>query len=195
MVTNRRLLTKDQDDFFPTPEWCTEALFSVETFDGSIWEPACGDGAIVKVVQKYMNIGEPLIATDLNDHGYGIAGVDFLKSNIRVDNIITNPPYNIANEFTEHALDCASKKVALLVRLAFLEGQDRFNTIFDVTPPARVWVFSERITMYKKYAEDKSGSGTTAYAWVVWDSEHTTETELRWIKPGFKPKEKKNGRR
>jgi hypothetical protein len=49
--------------------------------------------------------------------------------------------------------------------------------------------------MYKKYAEDKSGSGTTAYAWVVWEAPHDKQTELKWIAPGFKPKEKKSGRR
>lgn len=191
MVTNRRIVSQDQIDIYPTPEWCTEALFSVESFEGSFWEPACGDGAIIQVASEYLEEGTHIIATDLHDHGYGIAGVDFLKTNIQVDNIVTNPPYNIANEFTLHALSLAQKKVALLVRLAFLEGQERYKEIFEVTPPARVWVFSERITMYKKYAEDKSGSGTTAYAWVVWEKEHEGPTELKWIKPGFKP----NGRR
>jgi hypothetical protein len=52
-------------------------------------------------------------------------------------------------------------------------------------PPARVWVFSERITFYPKGVEMK-GSGTTAYAWFVWDKDAASGTELKWFKPGYK---------
>jgi hypothetical protein len=69
--------------------------------------------------------------------------------------------------------------------LAFLEGANRANTIFLKSPPARVWVFSERITFYMKDAE-RAGSGTTAYAWFVWDKDASGPTELRWLKPGYK---------
>ena len=77
--------------------------------------------------------------------------------------------------------------MALLLRLAFLEGANRANTIFTQMPPARVWVFSERITFYMKGAR-RSGSGTTAYAWFIWDKESDGRTELRWFKPGTKAK-------
>ena len=33
-------------EFYPTPPEATRALLSVEHFHGSIWECACGDGAI-----------------------------------------------------------------------------------------------------------------------------------------------------
>jgi hypothetical protein len=72
-----------------------------------------------------------------------------------------------------------------LLRLAFLEGANRANTIFARIPPARVWVFSERITFYPKGVDPK-GSGTTAYAWFVWDKDATGSTELKWFKPGYK---------
>ena len=45
-------------------------------------------------------------------------------------------------------MEHANRKFALLLRLAFLEGANRANTIFAKIPPARVWVFSERITFY-----------------------------------------------
>ena len=59
------------------------------------------------------------------------------------------------------------------------------ESIFTRAPPARVWVFSERITFYPKNAEVK-GSGTTAYAWFVWDKDAPSGTELKWFKPGYK---------
>jgi len=44
------------------------ALLSVETFEGSIWEPACGDGAISKVL---LAAGFDVVSTDLIDRGFG----------------------------------------------------------------------------------------------------------------------------
>lgn len=38
-------------EFYPTPPEATRALLSVESFDGAIWEPACGDGAISEVLK------------------------------------------------------------------------------------------------------------------------------------------------
>jgi hypothetical protein len=126
-------------------------------------------------------------ATDLYARGYGELGVDFLKAKRKADNIVTNPPYNVAEAFVAQGLKLARHKFALLLRLAFLEGANRANTIFLKHPPARVWVFSERITFYMKHAE-RAGSGTTAYAWFVWDKAAKGPTELRWLKPGYKAK-------
>ena len=55
-------------DFYPTPPEAIRALLSVETFEGSIWEPACGDGAISKVL---LEAGHEVVSTDLIDRGYG----------------------------------------------------------------------------------------------------------------------------
>ena len=92
---------------------------------------------------------------------------------------------DVAEAFVAQGLKLARKKLALLLRLAFLEGANRAETIFLKHPPSRVWVFSERITFYMKDAE-RGGSGTTAYAWFVWDKDAAPGTELRWFKPGYK---------
>lgn len=42
------------------------ALLAAERFDGSIWEPACGQGRIAKVLQAK---GHDVVATDLVDYG------------------------------------------------------------------------------------------------------------------------------
>lgn len=169
-------------DFFPTPKWATFALIDNEKFKGDIWESACGDGAMSNVLEK---TGRTIISTDLYERGFGEAGHDFLTATRKVENIVTNPPYNCAEGFVSNGVKLASHKFALLLRLAFLEGGNRANTIFSRIPPARVWVFSERITFYMKGAS-KGGSGTTAYAWFVWDKEAPNGTELKWFKPGYK---------
>jgi len=180
--TIKRFADLNGPDYFPTPRWATFALIDNERFDGDIWECACGDGAMSKVLEE---TGQKVISSDLYRRGYGEAGVDFLKTKRSADNIVTNPPYNSAEGFVSAGVRLARRKFALLLRLAFLEGANRAKTIFSQSPPSRVWVFSERITFYPTGVQPK-GSGTTAYAWFVWDKDATGPTELRWIKPGYK---------
>ena len=180
--TLKRFADINGPDFYPTPAWATHALIDNENFTGKIWECACGDGAMSNVLRL---TGNPVESSDLYDRGFGETGIDFLKTNRQVSNIITNPPFNSAEGFVKNALCQADRKIAFLLRLAFLEGANRANTIFGVSPPSRVWVFSERITFYPK-GVTRAGGGTTAYAWFVWDKEHHGRTELAWLKPGYK---------
>jgi len=182
--TLKRFADLDGPDFFPTPGWATHALIDNETFEGAIWESACGNGAMSEVLK---NASPNVQSSDLYDRGYGEGGIDFLASDWRTDNIVTNPPYNAAEGFVRKGLELSRHKFALLLRLAFLEGANRQRTIFSDCPPTRVWVFSERITFYPAGAVQK-GTGTTAYAWFVWDNDAPSTTELRWLKPGYKAK-------
>ena len=180
--TLKRFADLEGPDFFPTPPWATFALIDNESFKGDIWECACGDGTMSRVLEE---TGCAVPSSDLYDRGYGDIGVDFLDSERRADNIITNPPYNSAEGFVANGVEFAKHKFALLLRLAFLEGANRARTIFTKCPPSRVWVFSERITFYPVGVEVK-GTGTTAYAWFVWDKDAPSGTELRWFEPGYK---------
>jgi hypothetical protein len=180
--TPRRFADLDGPDYFPTPPWATFALIDNESFDGEIWECACGDGAMSRVLEQ---TGRKIRSTDLVDRGYGESGVDFLQATARADNIVTNPPYNSAEAFVRVGVKLARRKLALLLRLAFLEGARRCETLFTQTPPSRVWTFSERITFYPAGATRK-GAGATAYAWFVWDKHAPGGTELRWLGPGYK---------
>jgi hypothetical protein len=182
--TMKRFADLDGPDFFPTPPWATYALIENEKFDGEVWESACGDGTMSRVLEE---TGQPVRSSDLYDRGFGESGVDFLTTQSGADNIVTNPPYNCAEGFVASGVKQANRKLALLLRLAFLEGANRARTIFAVTPPSRVWVFSERITFYPSGVEPK-GSGTTAYAWFVWDKGAPGSTELKWFDPGYKAK-------
>jgi hypothetical protein len=182
--TTKRFADLNGPDFFPTPKWATHALIDNEGFKGDIWECACGDGSMSAVLEQ---TGRNIISSDLYDRGYGEANHDFLESWRKAPNIITNPPFNAAEGFVETGLEKASQKFALLLRLAFLEGGNRQRTIFSKAPPSRVWVFSERITFYPAGAVQK-GSGTTAYAWFVWDKNASNGTELKWFEPGLKAK-------
>ncbi|MCA0051640.1 hypothetical protein LB577_32560 [Mesorhizobium sp. B283B1A] len=182
--TMKRFADLAGPDYFPTPAWATHALMENEKFSGEIWECACGDGAMSRVLESR---GNPVRSSDLFNRGFGEAGIDFNIARTPAENIVTNPPYNSAESFVRSGVKLARNKFALLLRLAFLEGANRANTIFAECPPARVWVFSERITFYPAGAV-QAGSGTTAYAWFVWDKNAPAQTELKWFPPGYKAK-------
>lgn len=170
------------DDFYPTPPEMTEALLSVEKFDGEIWEPACGDGAMSSVLEA---AGYAVNSTDLIDRGFGVGGVDFLlDAKTQAANVITNPPFKFTEEFIIKAVSVASRKVAILGRLQLLEGQGR-RKIWDATPFARVWIFSRRIA-FKKPGETDYGTkggkgGMIPYAWYVWDKSHVGPPQVGWL--------------
>jgi len=130
--TMKRSADLDGVDFYPTPAWATYALIDNERFEGDIWECACGDGSMTEVLGQ---TGRRVISSDLYDRGFGERGHDFLTSNRRAANIITNPPFHSAEGFVAQCHNLADTKFALLLRLAFLEGANRTRTIFHKHPP------------------------------------------------------------
>lgn len=169
---------RPENDFYPTSPETTLALLKKEKFEGSIWEPACGDGAICRVLEQegYQDI----IASDLIARGYGTTPHDFLLSDWTADNIITNPPFTLAQEFVVKSLSCTTGKVAMLAKLAFLEGQKR-KSFFESTPLARVHVFSKRVNFYREGVRGKLGTSMIAFAWYVWEHGHEGPPTITWI--------------
>ena len=166
--------SRQKDDFYATPPRTTKALLNVEKFKGDIWEPCCGQGHISRVLMEH---GYSVRSTDLVDRGYGQPRIDFLLETKRCDNIITNPPYKNALEFAEHAVQLCDRKVALLLKLNFLEGIRR-KSFFETRPPAWVYVFSQRQSLMKNGEPYKGGM--MALAWFVWDSAQR-QTRVGWL--------------
>ena len=170
-------LKRAKADFYPTPRETTEALFKREIFRGLVWECASGNGAMARVIENY----NPCFASDIrtDESIYGQKGIDFLVTDKEVPNIVTNPPYILAKQFVEWALICATEKVAMLLKLVFLESAGRYY-LFRNSPLRTVYVFSKR---QKIYAEGKIGknSGLIAYAWFVWDKNYSGKPYLDWI--------------
>jgi hypothetical protein len=170
-------MSRQKDDFYPTPDTAIRPLLDIEMFDGKVWECACGNGAISNVLQDY---GYETVDTDLNDWGYGESRRDFLmEREALAPNIVTNPPYKLAQQFIQQAIDLGVHKHCWLLRLAFLEGVKRFNELFVKNQPSRIYVFSKRVTMWRG-DEEPTGTGTTCYAWFVWEGK-SYSTEVDWI--------------
>lgn len=181
MVTNKRLIRKNGPDFYPTPEWATKALLDKEAFTSPILEPCCGSGDMDKVITSY---GFKTEASDLYDYGYGkIRDINDIKCSY--PSVITNPPYNLASELFPIFYDLAIDKLALLLRLSFLESKRRYP-LFQKYPLTKIYIFSERLSLYPK-GEKVKGGGMVSYGWFIWDkNDYKKFPEMDWIEPGYK---------
>ena len=164
---------REKDDFYPTPPEATQSLLDRQKFEGNIWECACGDGAISKLL---ISEGYDVYSSDLINRGFGVQH-DFLKTNKKFDNIVTNPPFNLATEFTIHGLKSVNNKMALLCKLSFLEGKKRALTIFNQDKLKKVLVFSRRLGFQRN---DKKG-GLMAFAWFIFDVNYNAKPTIDWI--------------
>lgn len=166
----------DGIDYYQTPVKATKALLKRETFEGTILEPCCGAGAISKLL---INCISSDIRTD--EDIYGEKGINiFSYKNDSFDNIITNPPYKYAQEIVEKSLEIAKQKVAMILKLCFLESERRYK-MFKVSPLKTVYVFCKRVQMYPEGTEKPKNSGTIAYAWYVWDKKYEGKPKIDWI--------------
>jgi len=179
---------KDSLDYFPTPPWATRALFQSVIlpmgfvhYNDVCLEPACGGGHMVKVLQEYFDKVE---SCDIADYGQDRIA-DFLSKDVEqeCDFIITNPPFNLAEEFVTKALSMTRKLVAVFARTQFMEGIGRYERLFKPNPPTIIAQFSERVPIVKGRLS-ATASTATSYAWFVWRTDQDNDqTELVWIPP------------
>lgn len=181
-ASNHTEKERQPDDYYATEPKAAELLLEQEEFHHTIWECACGEGHLAKVFVAH---GHEVISTDLVYRGYGDPEpLDFLNETIDdfEGDVITNPPYKFALEFVQRALDSIKpgRKVAMFLKLQFLEGKSRKN-FFQITPPRRVYVSSSRLKCAKNGEFESIASSAVAYAWFVWEKGYTGETVVKWI--------------
>jgi hypothetical protein len=171
---------REENDFYPTPAYAVEELLKREKFDGNIYECACGEGDISKVLISH---NYKVYSSDLIDRGYGYSGIDFLNYNgKRCDNIVTNPPFKYALEFVLQSKKVANNKIAMFLKTVFLESSSRFEMFQDKDFPLKtMYQFSKRVTLVKNGIKMKN-SGVIAYAWFIWDKNYVGKPNIEWIK-------------
>lgn len=165
-ATNRGALRK-KSDFYPTPLEAFLPLIPFLPAKAKIWEPACGDGRLIKAMR---DAGLDADGDDLLSSGQ----YDFLEDSTRRECIVTNPPFSLAKEFIEQACKL-SDSVFMLLRLNFMGSQKRFN-FWNLHKPSGIYVLSER--------PDFTGEGGDAceYAWFEWTHGATKSATLHWLK-------------
>lgn len=166
-----------QDAYYVEPRWAIDALLDVETFEGTVWDPSCGGGNIPIAMAKR---GLSCWGSDIANRGFGLPNHCFFSAPETANNIVSNPPFDVIEPYIVRALEKTTKKVALLARLALLEGIKR-RKLFLTTPLARVWVSSRRISMPPGGTDIPAKGGSVAYAWFVWDKAHTGPATVGWL--------------
>lgn len=141
-------------DNYPTdPRW-TRALLGHVELRGSVWEPAAGDGAMVRALEEHRY---EVRATDLT------TGHDFLLTEDRAGTVVTNPPYKVLTEFALKGLRQADELLCLLVGWHLVAGgAKRVRELWRAHPPNRVVVIGERMVV-------AGAASQFNHAWVVWD--------------------------
>lgn len=178
---------RQEEDFYATDPKALKVFLSVfnEKLNEPVWEPSCGQGHLAEELRKH---GYDIIATDLIDRGYGNTGVDFLETYLvdrqetHTGDILTNPPFKLAEEFVEKGMSLLEngKRLVLFLKIQFLEGQKR-KKLFKKYPPKYVYVNSARQLCAKDGEFEKYTATTQFYAWYVWEKGFTGETIIRWI--------------
>lgn len=172
-----------EHDYYATDPIAIDLLKQTGFFKGvkNIWEPACGGGHLSKRMEEF---GYNVTSTDLYEHKYGETGVDFLsiKEKPDFDAIVTNPPYKYALEFCKKSIELKVPKVAMFLKLTFLEGSKRLK-FFEKHPPKYVAVCVNRLQCaLNGDPEEFKKSSAACYAWFIWENGYKGKPKILWIK-------------
>lgn len=176
-------LTREKDDFYPTPPEPTRAFLHAELDRlrdfHAIWEPAAGDGAMVREMES---VGLTVRASDLIDRGCNADIRSFYDFPVSpAGAIVTNPPFaecgwgNGKARWLYHALETLDVEyMALLMNWSF-PGAGGLAPFWASYPPSRVYLMRWKI--------DFTGQGAPPMlnAWFVWDKLWDGETVLRML--------------
>jgi len=187
-------------DYFPTPRMALDkflielVLHHTDLLPNYLcWEPACGDGRLSEILRTATG-GGSIFSTDIVDRGYEYQDevLDFfdtekvmkLLTHEWTGDILTNPPFKLAEEFLHQAMKitCRDSKIYLLLRSMWQESKGRYERVFNVYKPDYIYQSSGRIKF-----TNGTGGGMVPYSWFIWDKsvpEQDKETKLRWFNYG-----------
>ncbi len=155
MSATGRGAVRDARDFYRTPAWCVRAILPFLPTSGTILEPGCGDGAIVQALITAGIARDRIYGVELDKH-LAAECEEFTGAEVQVGNflkepmpnaalVIGNPPFGLALEFVEKALELVHRRggtVCMLLRLNWFGGGDR--AAFHKRSPADIYVLPRR---------------------------------------------------
>ena len=174
---------REKNDYYATDPIAIDELLKKETLNHNIWECACGG---LHLANRLKELGYNVRTSDLvkrvNDDNIEV--LDFLSYQGKYEgDIVTNPPYILAKEFVLKALDIVSEgnKVVMFLKLLFLESQNRYEELFKLYPPKKIYVFSKRVRCQINGDFSKKDSSAICYAWYVWEKGYKGLPTINWI--------------
>lgn len=193
MSSTNRGTARNADDYYVTPHWLIEdflAAFAENNIlvcssdeNPRVLDPSAG--GCEQYPMSYPTVleqeGFRVESWDIReDSRANLTGVNFLNvpsyESRKYDMIITNPPFNQAQAFTEHALEMVEYGglVIMLQRLNWLGSQKR-KPMWQKLPLAAVYVHSKRPGFDP---EKPSKTDSTEYAHFVFCKGHENASEL-----------------
>lgn len=184
---------RKEGDEYMTPEWVAETLCHAVPMYGNVWEPACGEGAIARVMKREKAVSH-VSQSDLNpaydEHGIGfdflLADEPLWGSDSESLTIVTNPPYGkqgkIAEAFVRHALLITKRvrgRVCMLLPFAWDAGKKRQDMFEDFPAHVTTIRLTERIRWTNLPQSERSGPSEN-HAWFVWDWSRRGRDQ-RWL--------------
>ena len=191
---NVHLWERIAEDFYVEPEWCSRRLFEHVGFSGSVYDPACGLGRIVRAAREE---GYESFGTDITKRSPDCGSeVDFLScqrgqlpvnANSRffsIPSVVCNPPFKLAEAFVKRALQIAEYEVAMLLPTTWRSGDSRSRWL-EATPLAAVLDLTPRPSMPPGSMIEAGidpGGGTVDYAWYIWRRGHRGAYRGGWLR-------------
>ncbi len=164
---------RKERDLYETPMWVTEALIPhLPRVPATIWEPAAGSGQMAVVLSRLC----PVVRTDIEVYADTVE-LDFLEAGHwqGTNAIITNPPYDQAQEFCERALthmEGVGGTVAMLLRTDFDHAKSRAHLFRDCPAFAKKVVLTKRIAWFVEANGRPKASPSFNHSWWIWDWTH-----------------------
>ena len=150
---------RNVSDFYPTPPEATQALLNfLRIPEGTkVWEPACGEGHMVEVMEQ--NRLE-VIGTDIQ------TGTDFLQADPPdgVEWIITNPPFSLAEQFIRKSAE-HYVPFAMLLKSQYWHAARRVALFSQITPAYVLPLTWRPDFLFKTRGK---GSPLMDVIWCVW---------------------------
>lgn len=157
MSATNRGAVRNASDFYATPKGAFDPILPfIAQVSANVWEPACGDGRLI----KWMNESGKILA-DGSDINAKISPTNFLTDSQYRECIVTNPPFSLAFNFCQHGVHF-SEHLFLLLRLNFLASGKR-KVWFIENEPDALFVLSSRPSFTPDGKTD-----ATDYAWYYW---------------------------
>lgn len=166
------------NDFYPTPRIAIDTFLNKWKPDvnSKLFEPCGGNGALIDGLTA--NGLDVVGACDINPQRNDIMKQDFLKlTNLPVDadTIITNPPFNLAEEFVRKSFDLGINTVAILIKATWFSAAKRTD-LFETHRPSKKLDYTFRIDFMGK------GSPVMECCWIVWEGKNSPMTEYDLIR-------------
>lgn len=183
---------RDPDDYYATTVPLARLICArIKTDFGvseprSILEPGCGAGTFLRAIRQTWPEA-PIHGIELHPDLAGFAesqGFEVKLGNVLTeklgtyDLILGNPPFRYSDDFVPVLLQSLSPKgvLAFVLRLNYLAGQKRYDSIWRRAPPARVYALPARPGFTPDGKTD-----ATDYMVAAWQKDSDQACVLSWL--------------